>query len=117
MESQGLFLFIYILLVIANHNNHTVPGSPRIPVKQKLRLEPPFGFQAGASVAGRIMSVPQHLMFSSFNILRMASNVVMRVGTKGRRSLFSTIPMAFSMALTPAGLPSTKRSLKSSANL
>lgn len=34
----------------------------------------------------------QHLMFSSLNILRMASNVVMRVGTSGRRSLFPPCP-------------------------
>jgi hypothetical protein len=59
----------------------------------------------------------QHLIFNSSNIFRIASKVVILVGTNGRRSLFSIIPIAFNMAFTPAGLPSTKSNLNNSANL
>ena len=36
-------------------------------------------------------------MFSSFNTFRIASNVVILVGTSGKRNLFSIIPIAFSI--------------------
>ena len=49
---------------------------------------------------------------------RMSSDircsVLMRVGTRGRRKTFSINPISESIALTPAGLPSTKRSEKRS---
>lgn len=59
----------------------------------------------------------QYLIFSSRSMAEIFSMVVRRVGTNGRRSWFSIMPMACSMALTPAGLPSTNSSLNSSANL
>ena len=43
--------------------------------------------------------------------------VVRRVGTSGRRNTFSIMPISLSIALTPAGFPSTKRRLKRSVNL
>lgn len=43
--------------------------------------------------------------------------VVSLVGTRGSLRLFWIIPMACSIAFTPAGFPSTKSSLNSSANL
>ncbi len=52
----------------------------------------------------------QHLIFNSFRTLRIASNVVIRVGTSGKRSLFSIIPIAFNIDFTPAGFPSTNNS-------
>lgn len=59
----------------------------------------------------------QYLIFSSRSMAEIFSMVVRRVGTNGRRSWFSIMPMACSMALTPAGFPSTNSSLNSSANL
>ena len=59
----------------------------------------------------------QHLIFNSSNIARIFSKVVIRVGTKGRRSLFSINPITFSIAFTPAGLPSTNSKLNNSVNL
>lgn len=47
----------------------------------------------------------------------MASNVVIRVGTSGKRSLFSIIPIAFNIDFTPAGFPSTNNRLNNSVNL
>lgn len=48
--------------------------------------------------------------------LRIASNVVIRVGTSGKRSLFSIIPIAFNIDFTPAGFPSTNNRLNNSVN-
>ena len=59
----------------------------------------------------------QHLMLSSLTMAEIFSMVEMRDGTRGRRSSFSMSPIELSIAFTPAGLPSTKRSLKSSVNL
>ena len=47
----------------------------------------------------------------------MRCMVVSRVGTRGSLSTFSIMPISWSMAFTPAGLPSTKRRLKRSVNL
>jgi hypothetical protein len=58
----------------------------------------------------------QHFICSSFRMRRISSNVVMRVGTNGRRKRFLIIPIILSIAFTPAGLPSTKSNLKSSVN-
>lgn len=44
------------------------------------------------------------------------SLVVIRVGTRGRRSSFSMNPIALSTHFTPAGFPSTKSRLNSSVN-
>ena len=63
-----------------------------------------------------ILNFHQHFIFSSFKMQRIFSNVVMRVGTKGRRRRFFIIPIMLSMAFTPAGLPSTKSSLNNSVN-
>ena len=51
--------------------------------------------------------VHQHLMLNSRSTSRIFSKVVIRVGTNGRRSLFSMKPIAFSILFAPAGLPST----------
>ena len=56
-------------------------------------------------------------MLSSFIMEEIFSKVEIREGTSGKRSSFSMSPIELSIAFTPAGLPSTKRSLKSSVNL
>ena len=55
-----------------------------------------------------------HQYFSSFRISDMRWTFLICMGTRGRRSTFWMKPISESIALTPAGLPSTKRSEKRS---
>ena len=55
-----------------------------------------------------------HQYFSSFRISDMRWTFLICMGTSGRRSTFWMKPISESIALTPAGLPSTKRSEKRS---
>ena len=55
-----------------------------------------------------------HQYFSSFRISDMRWTFLICIGTSGRRSTFWMKPISESIALTPAGLPSTKRSEKRS---
>ncbi len=54
---------------------------------------------------------PVFYILISLRISDMRCLVLMVVGTRGRRSTFSIIPMSLSKALQPAGLPSTKSNL------
>ena len=58
----------------------------------------------------------QTCRLSALTIEAISPIVVMRAGTSGRRNSLSINPIELSIAFTPAGLPSTKRSLKSSVN-
>ena len=58
-----------------------------------------------------LLHLPVGQKLSSLRMSAIFCFVVMVVGTNGRRSTFSIIPMSLSRAFTPAGLPSTKSSL------
>lgn len=59
----------------------------------------------------RLSYFPVGQKLSSLRMSAIFCLVVMVVGTNGRRSTFSIIPMSLSRAFTPAGLPSTNSSL------
>ena len=53
-------------------------------------------------------------MLNCRNTSRIFSYVTIRVGTKGKRSLFSIKPIIFNILFAPAGFPSTNNRLNSS---
>gem|GEM_PF-5658198 len=56
-------------------------------------------------------------MLNCRNTSRIFSYVTIRVGTKGKRSLFSIKPIIFNILFAPAGFPSTNNRLNSSVKL